>query len=98
MVLDYPISSSPPPIGTLISHVINPESGAVLSVSNETFKTPLLSAAYTPLDTQLEIQLPIIELSSSLLLFHHRYGNLIFYYHALQQLLPFYPLNSSSGL
>lgn len=78
MVLDYPISSSPPPIGTLISHVINPESGAVLSVSNETFKTPLLSAAYTPLDTQLEIQLPIIELSSSLLLFHHRYGNLIF--------------------
>lgn len=78
MVLDYPTSPSPPSIDTLISYVINPESGAVLSVSNETFRSSQFSSSHTPLESQNELQLPIIELSSSLLLFHQRYGNLIF--------------------
>lgn len=67
-MLDYPVSASPPCIQNLIPYVISPEDGSVLSPSKET--TSNISSG--------SIQPPIIEVSSSRLLFHQKHGNIIF--------------------
>lgn len=72
-MLDYPVSASPPSIQTLISYVISPEDGTVMSPSSEPGFSLNTSSAALRL-----IQPPIIEISSSRLLFHQKHGNIIF--------------------
>lgn len=76
-MLDYPTSPSPPAAQSLIPYVISSENGSVLSASSDTLK---LNAANFSLmrEHQRQLQPPIIEISSSLLLFHQKYGNIIF--------------------
>lgn len=86
IVLDYPITTSPPSLSSLIPYVINQEDGSVLSATSETFRQVVEPSAistttnYAQLiqEYQSKVQPPIIEVSSSLLLFHQKYGNIIF--------------------
>ncbi|VVT44993.1 uncharacterized protein SAPINGB_P000602 [Magnusiomyces paraingens] len=77
VVLDYPTCPSPPPIETLIPYIISPENGLILSASTDSIRSDTTSAQLLH-EYQRQLRPPIIEVSSSLLLFHQKYGNIIF--------------------
>lgn len=74
-MLDYPTSATPPSINTLIPYVISSEDGSILSASKD---TAAALAGGSGLSSAPQLQPPIIELSSSRLLFHQKHGNIIF--------------------
>lgn len=77
-MLDYPTSATPPSINTLIPYVISSEDGSILSASKDTAAAIATLAGGSGLLSAPQLQPPIIELSSSRLLFHQKHGNIIF--------------------